>query len=129
MHYFSCTQEFYRVTDVGVIGETKNIVVSRSCLLFCYYHVFAMFLVFQKTQKILIFQGLLALLKSPIFQKFQCISIGTFRVPGIRFPTMILSIKISTISRVRCSILTYFSINSRRLSPTAILTSISAICF
>ena len=68
---FAFAQVFDWVTDVGVIGHAQNVVVGHARLLFCYYHIFAMFLVFQKTRKILMFQGVSALLKLTIFQKFQ----------------------------------------------------------
>ena len=71
VNYFSCAQEFYYIVYVGVVGKAKDVVVGCSSLLFCYYHVFATFWGCQKTRKILIFQGLSALLKLTIFQKFQ----------------------------------------------------------
>lgn len=35
MNDFTLTQEFYRITDVGIVAKTENVVVSRSRLLFC----------------------------------------------------------------------------------------------
>ena len=71
MHELTLAQEFDRLADVGIVTQTQNVVVRRARLLLCYYHIFAMFLVFQKTRKILMFQGVSALLKLTIFQKFQ----------------------------------------------------------
>ena len=36
----SCTQEFNRVSDIGVVYKAQNIVICLSCLLFC-RHIFA----------------------------------------------------------------------------------------
>ena len=71
VHDLALAEEFYRIANVGVVGEAQNVVIGRARLLLCYYHVFATFWGCQKTRKILIFQGFSALLKSPIFQKFQ----------------------------------------------------------
>ena len=71
VNYFSCAQEFYYVIDVGIVGKTQNVVIGRTSFLFCYYHVFATKLSLAKVRKILIFQGVSALLKLTIFQKFQ----------------------------------------------------------
>ena len=56
-----------------------------------------------------------------LIQKFQCISTGTLRVPGSRFPTMMQSIKCSTIFRVRCSTWTSRRICSRYCSSECVL--------
>ena len=71
MDYFTLAEEADGVFDVGVVDEAEDVVVGDAGLLFCYYHIFAMFLVFQKMRKILIFQGVSSLLKLTIFQKFQ----------------------------------------------------------
>ena len=71
MHDLTRAQKFYYVVYVGVVGKTKNIIVGCARLLLCYYHVFATKLSLAKVRKILIFQGVSALLKLTIFQKFQ----------------------------------------------------------
>ncbi len=71
VHELALAQEFDRLADVGVITQTQNVVVRRARLLLCYYHVFATKLSLAKVRKILILQGVTALLKLPIFQKFQ----------------------------------------------------------
>ena len=68
---FTRAQEFDYVVYVGIVGKAQNIVVRRARFLLCYYHVFATKLSLAKVRKILIFQGLSALLKLTIFQKFQ----------------------------------------------------------
>ena len=57
VNYLAGAKELDRVVDVGIVRQAENIVVGGAGLLLCYYHVFAMFLVFQKTRKILMFQG------------------------------------------------------------------------
>ena len=64
-------EEFDRVADVGIVRKAQDVVVGSASLLLCYYHVFATKLSLAKVRKILIFQGLSALLALPIFQKFQ----------------------------------------------------------
>ena len=64
-------EELYDLAHVGIVVEPKDVIVCHASLLLCYYHIFAMFLAFQKMRKILIFQGVSALLKLTIFQKFQ----------------------------------------------------------
>ena len=71
MHNLALAEELNYVVYVGIVGETKNVVVSDARLLLCYYHVFATKLSLAKVRKILIFQGFSALLALPIFQKFQ----------------------------------------------------------
>ena len=68
---FALPQETDRRDDIGVIHQLENVVVGRARLLLCYYHVFATKLSLAKVRKILIFQGVSALLKLTIFQKFQ----------------------------------------------------------
>lgn len=48
-----------RIAYVRVICHTQNIIIGHTCLLFCYYHVFATKLSFAKARKILIFQDVL----------------------------------------------------------------------
>ena len=43
MHNLALTQKFYCVVYVRVVGEGQDVVIHCSCLLLCYYHVFAMF--------------------------------------------------------------------------------------
>ena len=71
MNQLSLTEELDGVLDVGVVDHTKQVVVGGSCLLLCYYHVFATKLSLAKARKILMFQGISALLELTIFQKFQ----------------------------------------------------------
>ena len=71
MHDLTLTQEFDYVVYVGVIRKSEYIVVGYSCLLLCYYHVFATKLSLAKVRKFLILQGFAALLELSIFQKFQ----------------------------------------------------------
>ena len=71
MHDLALAQESDDVVDVGIVREAKDIVVGGSCLLLCYYHVFATKSCLAKVRKILMFQGISALLKLTIFQKFQ----------------------------------------------------------
>ena len=51
------SEKFNRVSYVGIVGQTKNVVVGRSRLLLCYYHVFATFFGCQKLRKSLIGKG------------------------------------------------------------------------
>ena len=67
MHDLSGAKEFYYVVYVGIVGKAKNIVVGRARLLLCYYHVFATKSWCVKVRKILILQGITALLKLTIF--------------------------------------------------------------
>ena len=69
--YLSLTEEFYGIADVGVVYESEKIVIGCTRLLLCYYHVFATKSCLAKVRKILMFQGISALLKLTIFQKFQ----------------------------------------------------------
>ena len=62
-------------------------------------------------------QNFRAALLSPIFQKRQYMVMGTSLVPAIRLPTEIESIKISTISLVRCVGLMYFSMMVAAVIP------------
>ena len=71
VHDLALAEEFYRIANVGVVGEAQNVVIGRARLLLCYYHVFATKSWFVKVRKTLIFQGLSALLKLTIFQKLQ----------------------------------------------------------
>ena len=41
MNDLAFAEEFYWIAHVGVVDEPQDIVVGRSCLLLCYYHVFA----------------------------------------------------------------------------------------
>ena len=61
MHYLTLTEKFNNVAYVGIIRKSEKIIVSYSCLLFCYYHVFATKLSLAKVRKILILQGFTAL--------------------------------------------------------------------
>ena len=56
-----------RVTHIGIVAKTNQVVVGNACLLLCYNHLFATKLSLIKVRKILIFQGLSALLRLPIF--------------------------------------------------------------
>ena len=71
VYNFALTQVAQRITYVRVIAQTDEVVVGRARLLLCYYHVFATKLSLAKARKILMFQGISALLKLTIFQKFQ----------------------------------------------------------
>ena len=71
MHDLALAEEFNWLFDVGIVDEAHDIVVGYARLLLCYYHVFATKLSLAKVRKILIFQGVSALLKLTIFQKFQ----------------------------------------------------------
>ena len=51
MDDFALAEEFYNVVYVGVITEAQNIVIGDACLLLCYNHVFATFLLLIKTAK------------------------------------------------------------------------------
>ena len=42
----ACAQKSYSVVYVGVVGKAQDIIVGRARFLLCYYHVFAMFLIF-----------------------------------------------------------------------------------
>ena len=41
MHKLALTQILDRLTHVGIVYHTQNIVVGHARLLLCYYHVFA----------------------------------------------------------------------------------------
>ena len=41
VHDLTLTQVAQRITHVGVIAQTDEVVVGRARLLLCYYHVFA----------------------------------------------------------------------------------------
>ena len=71
MDDLALAEVFERFANVGVINKSDQIIVGHASLLLCYYHVFATKISFVKVRKILIFQGLSALLKLTIFQKFQ----------------------------------------------------------
>ena len=71
VNYLTLTQELDNVIHVGIIREPQNVVIGRASLLLCYYHVFATKLSLAKVRKILMFQGISALLELTIFQKFQ----------------------------------------------------------
>ena len=55
-------QIFDGIANVGIVGQTQDIVVGDACLLLCYYHVFATKSWCVKVRKILILQGFTALL-------------------------------------------------------------------
>ena len=65
------TQILDGIADVGIVAQAQNVVVGHSRLLLCYYHVFATKLSLAKFRKILMLQGISALLELTIFQKFQ----------------------------------------------------------
>ena len=67
VHNLALAQEFDRVADVGIVDKTQDVVVGRTRLLLCYYHVFATKSWCVKVRKILIFQGGSVLLKLTIF--------------------------------------------------------------
>ena len=71
MDELALAKELEGLADVGIVYHSQKVVIGNARLLLCYYHVFATFWGCQKTRKILIFQGLSALLKLTIFQKFQ----------------------------------------------------------
>ena len=71
VHDLALAQILDGIAHVGIVTQPQNIVVGDSRLLLCYYHVFATKLSLAKVRKILIFQGVSALLKLTIFQKFQ----------------------------------------------------------
>ena len=71
VNYLTLTQELDNVVHVGIVRKPQNVVIGRASLLLCYYHVFATKLSLAKARKILMFQGISALLKLTIFQKFQ----------------------------------------------------------
>ena len=71
MHQLTLTKELDGILDIGVIHQAEDIVVGNASLLLCYYHVFATKSCLAKVRKILMFQGISALLKLTIFQKFQ----------------------------------------------------------
>ena len=60
MHYFPLPEEFDGIPYVGIVNETKNVVIGGASLLLCYYHVFATKLSLAKVRKILILQGVTA---------------------------------------------------------------------
>ena len=68
---FALTQKLQRIAHVGIVDQTEKIVIGDTRFLFCYYHVFATKLSLAKVRKILMFQGVSALLELTIFQKFQ----------------------------------------------------------
>ena len=35
MHDLALAEEFYRVADVGIVGEAQNIIIGRARLLLC----------------------------------------------------------------------------------------------
>ena len=41
VNYLTLTEELDGVSNVGIVHKAKNIVIGGSCLLLCYYHVFA----------------------------------------------------------------------------------------
>ena len=41
MHDLTLTQKLDGVAYIGIIRQAQNIIIGGSCLLFCYYHVFA----------------------------------------------------------------------------------------
>ena len=71
MNDLALAEIFYGVANVGIIHKSQDIIVGHARFLLCYYHVFATKLSLAKVRKILIFQGVSALLKLTIFQKFQ----------------------------------------------------------
>ena len=71
MDDLALAEVFERFANVGVINKSYKVIVGHASLLLCYYHVFAMKLSLAKVRKILMFQGISALLELTIFQKFQ----------------------------------------------------------
>ena len=71
MNDLALAQILDRIAHIGVVTQPQDIIVGYTSLLLCYYHVFATKLSLAKVRKILIFQGLSALLGEPVFQKFQ----------------------------------------------------------
>ena len=67
MHDLALTEIFDGIAHVGIIRQTQNIVIGHARLLLCYYHVFATKSWCVKVRKILILQGITALLKLTIF--------------------------------------------------------------
>ena len=35
MHYLALTKEFYRIANVGIVGQAQNVIVGRARLLLC----------------------------------------------------------------------------------------------
>ena len=51
VNYLALAEEFYRIANVGIVGEAQNVVIGRARLLLCYYHVFATKLSLAKVRK------------------------------------------------------------------------------
>ena len=62
MHDLPFSQKLNDIGYVRIVTQPQNIVVGGSCLLLCYYHVFATKLWCVKVRKILILQWFIALL-------------------------------------------------------------------
>ena len=60
-------EELEGIADVGIVDHAEEVIIGHARLLLCYYHVFATKSCLLKVRKILIFQGLSALLELPIF--------------------------------------------------------------
>ena len=62
------SEEFDGFLYIGIVAKTENVIIGRSRLLFCYYHVFATKLSLAKVRKILILQGMSALFGCRFFR-------------------------------------------------------------
>ena len=71
MHDLPLPQELDRISHVGVIAETENVVVGHAGFLLCYYHAFATKSGLATVRKILILQRFSAFFQPSVFQKFQ----------------------------------------------------------
>ena len=50
MHDLPLSKELDRITNVGIVNKSQNVVIGRASLLLCYYHVFATFFGVSKTR-------------------------------------------------------------------------------
>ena len=62
VHDLALAEIFDGIAYVGIIRQTQNVVIGHARLLLCYYHVFATKLSIAKVRKILVLQGITALL-------------------------------------------------------------------